>query len=289
MFVVYDEYISTVTVDLTRSVAMLMHVPQVLPLLLSPSGILPALPRTHITMAEDMLEVVDRESDTLVFRTGKSGLSLEVAGRMHCESIESIEYDVIDGTVVTKGAIGSERGEFQFRPDRQLQEADALRSMALESNIPFEESQSPLPDAVEALLVDDTLKRSRPGVRVLWNRVLNVYGCEEKALAAVARNSALVLPYLNKPFHVDGSWTVLKQMMPEQDAIDVVTKNPGLLTCNPVALKQSDADSIKRTALLVDIVEATPVGVRWAATAGVTGSLVWLIVNGFLNKSGWPM
>ena len=28
----------------------------------------------------------------------------------------------------------------------------------------------------------------------------------QAALAAVARNSAIVLPFLNRPFHIDGSW-----------------------------------------------------------------------------------
>jgi hypothetical protein len=32
------------------------------------------------------------------------------------------------------------------------------------------------------------------------------------ALAAVARNSAIVLPYLNRPHHISGSWKVLDEM-----------------------------------------------------------------------------
>ena len=64
-----------------------------------------------------------------------------------------------------------------------------------------------------------------------------------------------MLPYLNKPFHIDGTWRILKQMMSEDEALEVVTKNPGLLTCNPGMLKDQSADTIKRAATVVHTVE----------------------------------
>ena len=43
--------------------------------------------------------------------------------------------------------------------------------------------------------------------------------------------------------------------MSEDEALEVVTKNPGLLTCNPGMLKDQSADTIKRAATVVHTVE----------------------------------
>ena len=58
-------------------------------------------------------------------------------------------------------------------------------------------------------------------------RLLKVYPSEGAALAAVTRNSAIVLPYLNRPTFISGTWTVLTDKMSEEDAIEVITRNPG--------------------------------------------------------------
>lgn len=233
-------------------------------------------------MATDVtqLEVIDREDDVLLFRTASEGLALDVDGQPHCPSIKSIEYDIVDGVVVTEGATGAERGQFTFRHDRQLQEAETLKLLAVQTGVEFRELETPLPEAIEALLIDDDLKASRPGVRILYNRILDIYPSEEAALEAIGRNSALVLPYLNKPFHIDGSWVVLKQMMSEAEALEVVTKNPGLLTCNPIGLKGASADDVKRAALVVDTVEALPLGARWGLVAAVTLGVTSIIAGG---------
>lgn len=113
-----------------------------------------------------------------------------------------------------------------------------------------------LPPEVDAMLaVSEELQEQRPGVLVLWSRLLAIYPDEPAALAAVQRNSALVMPYLNKPAFIDGSWAVLLEMMPPADALEVVTKNPGILASNPAGLRMSDADTIKRAAGFVDGVE----------------------------------
>ena len=92
---------------------------------------------------------------------------------------------------------------------------------------------------------------------MLWSRLLEIYPSEDAALAAVRRNSALIMPYMNKPAFIDGSWRVLNQMMSEAEALEVVTKNPGILACNPAGLVTSDAETVKRAAGFVDGVEST--------------------------------
>ena len=55
------------------------------------------------------------------------------------------------------------------------------------------------------------------------------------------------------------------KMMSEAEALDVITRNPGILACNPAGLKQAKAGDVKRAAVVVDLVEALPLGARWAA------------------------
>ena len=111
------------------------------------------------------------------------------------------------------------------------------------------------PEIEEMLEVDEELKQQRPGAVVLWARLLKVYPSEAVALEAVQRNSALIMPYLNKPAFIDGSWAVLCRMMPEAEALEVAIKNPGILACNPAGLEASDAETVKRAAGFVDGVE----------------------------------
>ena len=64
-------------------------------------------------------------------------------------------------------------------------------------------------------------------------QLLEIFPTEAAASAAVARNSAIVLPYLNRPTHIAGSWAVLQEKFgSDEEALEVVTKNPGLLSCN---------------------------------------------------------
>ena len=58
-------------------------------------------------------------------------------------------------------------------------------------------------------------------------RLLKVYPTDEAALTAVTRNSAIVLPYLNRPTFIAGTCTVLLDKMSEAEALDVITRNPG--------------------------------------------------------------
>ena len=87
-------------------------------------------------------------------------------------------------------------------------------------------------------------------------RLLKVFPSEAAAVAAVKRNSAIVMPYLNRPPYISGCWDVLKGMMSEEEALDVITRNPGILACNPVGLRTSNAAVIKGTAGAVDAFES---------------------------------
>ena len=113
--------------------------------------------------------------------------------------------------------------------------------------------------------------------------MLEVYRGEEAALAAVKRNSAIVLPYLCKPAFIDGSWAVLQSMMSEEEAREVITKNPGVLASNPAFLQRSNADEIKRAAGVVDVVEALPMAARYGIVVALSAAATAIVAGGALD------
>jgi hypothetical protein len=237
-------------------------------------------------MASDSLQIIDRDNDAIRFGISAVGtLQLFVQDELHCASVKSIEYDPDDARVVTEGSTEDERGAFLLLPETQASEAEALRALAARvAAVEWCELER-LPSQIEALLIDDTLRSTRLGTRILWETLKKVYPSEEAALIAVQRNSALVLPYLNKPFNIEGSWRVLLDKLSEAEALDVITKNPGVLASNPVGLAGSSPAAIKQAAGVVNMVEAVPVPARYAASAAVTLAAVGLIGSKFADLS----
>jgi hypothetical protein len=54
-------------------------------------------------------------------------------------------------------------------------------------------------------------------------------------------------------------WQVLNEMMSGEEALEVVTKNPGILACNPAGLKESNKAAVMTMANVVNGVE----GLLW--------------------------
>merc|ERR1711967_122358 len=99
-----------------------------------------------------------------------------------------------------------------------------------------------LPDLVEEKLnVSEETKESRPGALLLWALLINIYPTEDEALAAVRRNSAIILPYL---------------LGGEEEALQVVTRNPGVLACNPLLLERQNKEAILAASYAVNAVES---------------------------------
>jgi len=231
------------------------------------------------------VELQDREGDAIKLALdAKAGLQLFVDGTLFCD-VKAIYFDRESGAVHIEDRepvyedeekVEEEEeeadyieGDFQLREAEQDEKAANLAMVAAQSGVPwFGDEPLLLPDQVEALLIDDELKASRPGVNLLWVEVLKVYESTEDALKAIARNSAIVLPYLNRPRHISGSWEVLLDKMPREEAYEVVTKNPGILACNPAGLKESNAPTIKGMASVVNVVE---------------GSIGWMKLGRFIN------
>ena len=232
------------------------------------------------------VNLVDTDGDEIVFCLAGESLQMLVGGEAVILDVDTIEYASSDGMVRQNYG----EGYFQLTdgPDR-AENVAMLKALALAADIDWqdfdelpelesvddadEEQLAPrntapmetllaaaegvdIPPEVEKMLdVDDELRAQRPGAVVIWSRLLEIYPDEAMTLSAVQRNSALVLPYLNKPAFIDGSWKVLLEMMSREEALEVVIKNPGILASNPAGLAMSDAETIKRAAGFVDGVE----------------------------------
>ena len=251
----------------------------------------------------ETLRLVDMDGDEIAFLLEQGALKLVVGDEVIIESVQTLGFDPKDGTVQQDNGEGS----FVMRPEDRETLLPKLQALAEAAGIPYEELEDAdadeeaderaaqeaariseaadveLPAEVEALLINDELKAQRPGVKILWARLCDVYPSEADALAAVQRNSAIVLPYLNRPVNIDGSWMVLKSMMSESEALEVITSNPGILACNPVGLKSSTAADVKRAARVVDVVEAMPMAARWGVPAALTAGVVGILVSNAEN------
>ena len=109
-----------------------------------------------------------------------------------------------------------------------------------------------LPAEVDDLLSDDT---DRPTTEALWGALRSCFATEAEAVAAASRNTGTILPYLNSPSNIYGSYEVLVEKLGVDGARDVCAKNPGILQCSPVALAREQGDSIVQAANTVDKVE----------------------------------
>jgi hypothetical protein len=217
--------------------------------------------------ADLQLELTDAEGDALAFlRTvvdDTDALALSVSGSLFAVELDGVSYAADQGLVTVDGVDADDdevEGTFRLAPARRALEAAKLQVLCAQSGIGWEGDEPlELPDAVEALLVDDELRSrgSRAAVRLLWAALLEVYASEEAALRAVALNSVVVLPYLNRPWHITGSWEVLLEMMgSEAAAREVIELNPGVLTVNPLLLRSQSKAVVLATARGVSAVQS---------------------------------
>lgn len=113
-----------------------------------------------------------------------------------------------------------------------------------------------LPAAVEALLSDDT---PRDTTSQLWAAFRACFETEDEAVAAACRNAGTIMPYLNRPTNIVGSFEYLVRELGLEAARDVVRKNPGVLQCDPRAIAQSKPSDIVRAANSIDAIESLDV------------------------------
>lgn len=114
---------------------------------------------------------------------------------------------------------------------------------------------SGLPDAVEALL-PSAAREERASVVPLWRAVRSCYPSEDAAIAALARNPALLYPWACSVPRIQGSYRVIVDACGRDKALDVITKNPGALGNDPARLRASGASEIEGAANLASALGA---------------------------------
>ena len=62
----------------------------------------------------------------------------------------------------------------------------------------------------------------------------------------LSKNTAVILPSLNSPRKIKGTYALLNKRLGKKAAADLLLKNPGVLVCSPEGLsKSSDEEIIK--------------------------------------------
>ena len=214
---------------------------------------------TIVPPKHTLLQVQDASGHVLHFHAEeRQRLALTVQGQRFCKQIETLSYRTQNGEVTLEGVDDEDdqvEGTFELVPQSRLVQASQLQVLCEQAVIQWlGDDPLRLPQEVEALLIDEEMRASRSRVRLLWANLLEVYESEELALEAVRKNSVIVLPFLNKPRHISGSWSVLKEKLGESEARDVIEKNPGVLSCNPLLLREQSKLSVVATARAVDVV-----------------------------------
>lgn len=131
-----------------------------------------------------------------------------------------------------------------------------------------------VPAEVDALLAADFPSRGQ--VPIMWATLLECYATEAEAIAAAKRYPSLVLPYMNSPGNIAGSFKVLIEKVGRESAREICVKNPGVLGNDPVKLELCSAKDIEDSADLREWIDTKlPFGLRfWAgafAAAAVGG------------------
>lgn len=80
--------------------------------------------------------------------------------------------------------------------------------------------------------------------KILWNTFKQCYPTEALAVAALEKNTAVLTPQLNSPTKIIGTYELLLERFGEEEALVVITKNPGILCCTPQSLSSQSNDDI---------------------------------------------
>jgi hypothetical protein len=97
-------------------------------------------------------------------------------------------------------------------------------------------------------------------ILTLWKEFQKCYPTKQKALDALSKNTAVILPQLNAPSKIKGTFAQLKQRFGQKGAQEIVEKNPGILVCSPQGLlKQSDKQILDAANLVETLDKNKPI------------------------------
>ena len=141
-------------------------------------------------------------------------------------------------------------------------------------------ASSLLPESLQVLLPAAAV--NDPAVVPLWRALRKCYPSEAAALEAAERNPGLLLPWANSPETISGSFAMLCRKMEAAAVLDVITKNPGVLSCDPQRLAISSAEEIQTVA-------ATTAAIGAARTPLALAALALAVLGAAAGTSGGPL
>lgn len=116
-------------------------------------------------------------------------------------------------------------------------------------------------------------------VELLWGALLKVYGTSERALEAVQANPQILNPSYSFCNTIIESKRVLRTMMDEEEALEVMKLNPAVLQCGP-SLEVLGSSEVKSIAMFRNMGNTVlPAPVRTGATAVFIFCILLAIVS----------
>mmetsp|Transcript_61417 Transcript_61417/g.182952 ORF Transcript_61417/g.182952 Transcript_61417/m.182952 type:complete len:189 (-) Transcript_61417:208-774(-) len=85
-------------------------------------------------------------------------------------------------------------------------------------------------------------------LQALWNALKKCYGTEALAREAVGRQPQVMAPVYATPALLTQSRDALVKLLGKEEALEVMLKNPMVLTCGGRELAASDPDDVRSTA-----------------------------------------
>ena len=114
-------------------------------------------------------------------------------------------------------------------------------------------------------------------IDAIWNAFEKAYGSRERALEASRRNSQVLLPFINNPATITGANNALVELFGKQGALEIITKNPGVLACAPNTLAKTPKRDIESAANLVSSIDNMPTkyksGIPFLTALGLVGTI----------------
>ena len=92
-------------------------------------------------------------------------------------------------------------------------------------------------------------------ILTLWKEFKKCYPSEAVAQRMLSKNTAVILPQLNSPSKIKGTYALLNKRLGKKQAQEVITKNPGVLVCSPEGLAKESDEAIINAANFVESVE----------------------------------
>lgn len=103
---------------------------------------------------------------------------------------------------------------------------------------------------------------SKAEIDAIWTAFEKAYGGRDRALTASRKNSQVLLPFINSPATITGANKALVALFGKEGALEIITKNPGVLACSPSSLAKTPTRDIENAANLVYTIDTLPPNVK---------------------------